>query len=62
MNNTASWMGIPVQSNHYRPRGSREDDIHMPIWYIRIQANALRGMQRTRNIPTMYDGHILGYG
>ena len=30
----------------------------MPLWYIHIQADALRAVQCTRHIPVLYDGHI----
>ena len=41
---------------------SEEDNIHMPLWYIRIQADALWAVQFTRHIPALYDGHIIIYG
>ena len=51
-----------LQLNRHNPRGSGEDDIHLPLWYIRIQADALWVVQCTRHIPTLYDGHIIRYG
>ena len=44
------------------PEDQREDNIHMPVWYVCIQANAIRTVQCTRHIPMVHDGHILRYG
>ena len=48
-----------LQSDCHLSRRSREDNIHMSLWHIRLQTHAICTMQRPRELSLMYDGDLL---
>ena len=48
-----------LQSDCYSSGRSREDDIHMSFWHLRLQTYAIRTVQHPRDFPTMNDGNLL---
>ncbi|XP_042019212.1 uncharacterized protein LOC121767077 [Salvia splendens] len=42
-----------------RSRGSREDDVHVPLRDVRIQKNAVLSVQCTRHLSTLHDEYLL---
>ena len=40
-------------------RRSREDDVHMSFWHIRLQTHAIWTVQHPCNLSTMHEGNLL---
>nr|GEV18287.1 hypothetical protein [Tanacetum cinerariifolium] len=48
--------------NSDRSRGSRENNVHMPIWNFCLPKDAVWIMQHPRNLPKMHDRNIPSHG
>ena len=40
-------------------RQSREDEVHMSFWHIRLHTHVIRTVQHPRDLSTMYDGNLI---
>ncbi|XP_013617542.1 PREDICTED: uncharacterized protein LOC106324065 [Brassica oleracea var. oleracea] len=48
--------GLRFLSDPYPSRRSGEDDVHLPLWNVRLQENAIRPVQCASNISALHDG------